>query len=453
MNDFACIRILFQAPGGPRETEHLCGLIGRFTEHFLDQRWRLPRRFEPLARTCFLLIDPVTKNRDLKELAELANDLQMRLFGSSQQGAVQLFALWGAADEIAEFNAFSDRDLELLIANPGGHWLAGRMVRFGATRDGDVTASLVGGEEAAADPAIRAAMSVFAASQTRSAAAASGVPMGAKTSAGTIARGADTAARSALPSSTLPPGVSSPGAFRAAPGATYRGVYFTPRSAFFGSIAAPSNDPAGRPSRLLETWRPPTAVDELEFDQQALRVAVAALAQDVPGVAYVPLNFATVITRMRFERLRGDLDRLAAFPRNRLAATLYGVPPSPPSGSLSLVVEALRGAFGVIDVQAPTPDFLCPAFVPNCARSITFVSQAKAPAKRAAEIEAFLQRLPEFKAAKLWVTVGQVQTPEELELCLRLKAPFVFGPAVSDVQDQPFRLDAVAADRLPRRAA
>ncbi|MDC6662945.1 hypothetical protein N4Q66_25845, partial [Leclercia adecarboxylata] len=121
MNEFACIRILFQAPGSPRETEHLCGLIGRFTEHFLDQRWRLPRRYEPLARTCFLLIDPVAKNRDLKELAELANDLQMRLFGSSQQGAVQLFALWGTSDEITEFNAFSDRDLELLIANPGGH--------------------------------------------------------------------------------------------------------------------------------------------------------------------------------------------------------------------------------------------------------------------------------------------------------------------------------------------
>lgn len=438
MNDFACIRILFQATGGPRETEHLCGLIGRFTEHFLDQRWRLPRRYEPLARTCFLLIDPVAKNRDLKELAELANDLQMRLFGSSQQGAVQLFALWGAADEIAEFNAFSDRDLELLIANPGGHWLAGRMVRFGATSDGGVTASLVGGDEASADPAIRAAMSAFAASQTGSSAA----PQAdlASSSAGVVASGRD-------------PRAATPGAPRAPISAVYRGVYFTPRSAFFGSIVAPSNDPAGRPSRLLETWRTPTGVDELEFDQQALRTAVAVLAQDVPGVAYVPLSFATVITRMRFERLRGELDRLIAFPRNRLAATLYGAPPSPPSGSLSLVVEALRGAFGVIDVQAPTPDFLCPAFVPNCARSITFVSQAKAPAKRAAEIEAFLQRLPEFKAAKLWVTVGQVQSAEELDLCLRLKAPFVFGPAVSDVQDQPFRLDAVAAERLPRRAA
>ncbi|MEW6598865.1 MAG: hypothetical protein AB1429_15380 [Pseudomonadota bacterium] len=431
MNEFACIRILFQAPGGARETEHLCGLIGRFTEHFLDQRWRLPRRYEPLARTCFLLIDPVAKNRDLKELAELANDLQMRLFGSSQQGAVQLFALWGAADEIAEFNAFSDRDLELFIANPGGHWLAGRMVRFGPATNGGVAATLVGGDEAAAaDPAIRAAMSAFAASQSSSSALLSGAPAGA------------------------PVGARSTGRSAGGPtGATYRGVYFGPRSAFFGSIVAPTNDPAGRPSRLLETWRPPTGVDELEFDQQALRVAVAALAQDVPGVAYVPLSFSTVITRMRFERLRGELDRLVAFPRNRLAATLYGVPSSPPSGSLSLVVEALRGAFGVIDVQAPTPDFLCPAFVPNCARSITFVSQAKAPAKRAAEIEAFLQRLPEFKAAKLWVTVGQVQTPEELDLCLRLNAPFVFGPAVSEVHSQPFSLDAVAADRLPRRAA
>lgn len=446
MNEFACIRILFQAPGGARETEHLCGLIGRFTEHFLDQRWRLPRRYEPLARTCFLLIDPVAKNRDLKELAELANDLQVRLFGSSQQGAVQLFALWGTSDEIAEFNAFSDRDLELLIANPGGHWLAGRMVRFGATSNGEVTASLVGGDEASADPVIRAAMSAFAASQTGSTAGSPGAPMGAKSSSGTIAR-------NALSSSALSSGATAPGAFRAASGATHRGVYFTPRSAFFGSIVAPTNDPAGRPCRFLDAWKTPTGADELDFDQLTLRVAQAALRQDVPGVAYVPLNFATVITRMRFERLRGELDRLTMFPRNRLAATLYGVPSSPPSGSLSLVIEALRNAFGVIDVQAPTPDFLCPAFVPNCARSITFVSQAKAPAKRAAEIEAFLQRLPEFKAAKLWVTVGQVQTPEELELCLRLKAPFVFGPAVSDVQDQPFRLDAVAADRLPRRAA
>jgi hypothetical protein len=438
MNEFACIRILFQAPGGARETEHLCGLIGRFTEHFLDQRWRLPRRYEPLARTCFLLIDPVAKNRDLKELAELANDLQVRLFGSSQQGAVQLFALWGTIDEIAEFNAFSDRDLELLIANPAGHWLAGRMVRFGATSNGDVTASLVGGDEASADPAIRAAMSAFAASQTGPAAAATG----------TIAT-----ANGRAPPSGQGAGAPASAAPRASVGATYRGVYFGPRNAFFGSIIAPAQDPVGRPCRFLDAWKTPTGADELDFDQLTLRVAQAALRQDVPGVAYVPLNFATVITRMRFERLRGELDRLTMFPRNRLAATLYGVPSSPPSGSLSLVIEALRNAFGVVDLQAPTPDFLCPAFVANCARSITFVSQAKAPAKRTAEIEAFLQRLPEFKAAKLWVTVGQVQTPEELELCLRLKAPFVFGPAVSDVHAQPFNLDAVAADRLPRRAA
>lgn len=449
MNEFACIRILFQAPGSPRETEHLCGLIGRFTEHFLDQRWRLPRRYEPLARTCFLLIDPVAKNRDLKELAELANDLQMRLFGSSQQGAVQLFALWGTSDEIAEFNAFSDRDLELLIANPGGHWLAGRMVRFGAASDGGVTATLVGGDDVVVDPAIRAAMSTFAASQTGSTGVSTGGPMGGKASTGTIARSADaTAARGAMSS-----GAPAQGASRATIGATYRGVYFGPRNAFFGSIIAPAQDPAGRHCRFLDAWKTPTGADELDFDQLTLRVAQAALRQDVPGVAYVPLNFATVITRMRFERLRGELERLSMFPRNRLAATLYGVPSSPPSGSLSLVIEALRNAFGVVDLQAPTPDFLCPAFVANCARSITFMPQGKTPAKRAAEIEAFLERLPEFKAAKLWVSVGQVQTQDELELCLRLKAPFVFGPAVSDVHAQPFSLDAVAADRLPRRAA
>jgi hypothetical protein len=70
-----------------------------------------------------------------------------------------------------------------------------------------------------------------------------------------------------------------------------------------------------------------------------------------------------------------------------------------------------------------------------------------------ADINTFLDRLEEFKAAKVWAAVGNLQAKDEVELAVRRKAPFVWGPAVTGALSQPVRLDAMDEERLPLQAA
>jgi hypothetical protein len=389
MNELACIRIKVSEIGGAGDAAHLRGLIGKFTDYFLGQRWRAPRRHQALAPGCFMLSDPRATHLDIDELNELAGDLQYHLFGESASGSVQIYALWGEPAEVAEFSVMNDAALEAAIRSDSG--VAGRLVRVES-------------------------------------------------------RGVSAAA--------APPSAPAPAPTTALEETCFRGVYFTPRKAFFGSIVGARTDIGGKRYDLLAVGRPPNEEAELEYDLITLRMANRLMERGgPPGMQYVPLSFRTAMTRMRLERIKPWLDRLARFDKSRLAANLYAPPATPPFEALALAHESLRGAFSVVGLEVVSPDFPCHAMVTGCGRSMCLVVGQKSPAKRLADIDAFLDRLDEFKAAKVWAAVGNLQTKDELELAVRRKAPFVWGSAVTGVLSQPVRLDAMGEERLPLLAA
>lgn len=403
MHELACIRIKVSDFDGVRDDEHLRGLIGKFTEFFLGQRWRAPRRHQALAPGCFMLSDPRATRLDIDELNQLAGDLQYHLFGESASGSVQIFAMWGEPAEVAEFSVMPEALLDQL---PTGReaGVAGRLVRIGARTPAEV---------AVAYRPIRP-------------------PPPASP---------DWTAAVAPPQSA----VAEP---------TYRGVYFTPKQAFFGSVLGVRAEIGGKHYDLMASARPPQEEDELEYDIITLRQAVSVMEKGgAPGILYVPISFRTAVTRMRLERIKPLLDRLSHFDKSRLACTLYSPPDAPQLGALAMAYETLRSAASVVGLEAVAPDYPCPAMVTGCVRSITLVVTAKSPTRRLTDIDAFLDRLDEFKAAKVWAAVGNLQTKDELDLALKRRAPFVWGAAVTGLLGRPVRLDAVGGEHLPLLAA
>lgn len=407
MHELACIRIKVSDFDGARNSEHLRALVAKFTEYFLGQRWRLPRRHQLVAPGCFMLSDPRASHLDVNELHELAADLQYHLFGESASGSVQIFALWGEAAEVAEFSMLPEPLLERLPTREGGANTAGRLVRIGARTPAEV---------AVAYRPIRER-------QTPS----------------------EDGAAPATPAAVRATVSDAPG---------FRGVYFSPKQAFFGSVLGVKAEIGGKRYDLMAAARPPQEEDELEYDIITLRQAVSVMEKGgAPGILYVPISFRTAVTRMRLERIKPLLDRLGRFDKSRLACTLYSPPDAPQLGTLAMAYEALRGAASVVGLEAVSPDYPCPAMVTGCVRSITLVVMAKSPARRLADIDAFLDRLDEFKAAKVWAAVGNLQTKDELDLALNRRAPFAWGAAVTGLLSRPVRLDAVGGERLPVLAA
>lgn len=407
MHELACIRIKVSDFDGARNSDHLRALVAKFTEYFLGQRWRLPRRHQLVAPGCFMLSDPRATHLDVNELNELAADLQYHLFGESASGSVQIFALWGEAAEVAEFSMLPEPLLERLPTRESGDNIAGRLVRIGARTPAEV---------AVAYRPIRERQTA-------------------------TEDGAAPAAPAALRASASD-----------APG--FRGVYFSPKQAFFGSVLGVKAEIGGKRYDLMATARPPQEEDELEYDIITLRQAVSVMEQGgAPGILYVPISFRTAVTRMRLERIKPLLDRLSRFDKSRLACSLYSPPDALQLGTLAMAYETLRSAASVVGLEAVSPDYPCPAMVTGCVRSITLVVTAKSPARRLADIDAFLDRLDEFKAAKVWAAVGNLQTKDELDLALNRRAPFAWGAAVTGLLSRPVRLDAVGGERLPVLAA
>ncbi len=404
MHELACIRIKVSDFEGARDSEHLRTLVAKFTEYFLGQRWRLPRRHQMVAPGCFMLSDPRASHLDVNELHELAADLQYHLFGESASGSVQIFALWGEAAEVAEFSMMPEPLLDRLPTREGAANTAGRLMRIGARTPAEVAVAYrpIRQSQTAAD---------------------------------------DSVAPAAPPANA----VDAP---------SFRGVYFSPKQAFFGSVLGVKAEIGGKRYNFVASARPPQEEDELEYDIISLRHAVSVMDKGgAPGILYVPISFRTAVTRMRLERIKPLLDRLGRFDKSRLALTLYSPPDAPQLGTLAMAYETLRAAASVVGMEAVSSDYPCPAMVTGCVRSITLVVMAKSPARRLADIDAFLDRLDEFKAAKVWAAVGNLQTKDELDLALNRRAPFVWGAAVTGLLSRPVRLDAIGGERLPVLAA
>jgi len=64
----------------------------------------------------------------------------------------------------------------------------------------------------------------------------------------------------------------------------------------------------------------------------------------------------------------------------------------------------------------------------------------------------FLKDAPVYRAKRVWQGVAMVNSFKELDLCRRLKAPFLSGPVVAPLTSKPTGEVAISPDQLPYRA-
>lgn len=401
MASFACLRVLMPETVGGRAD--LSALVNKFATAFLEKRWAWPRRFEALGPCVYLLIEPRGSALEHGELREMAQDLQLRLFGEKGDGEVSLIAFEGPATEVARFAALTPTDLGHILN--GGEYrppFAGRLARI--TADDVVAVPLPSPAEAPA---------------------------------------------------TEEPGAARPRRRERGPEPiepVFHGVYFTPREIFVGSAVGP------RESRynLVDGTRPATSEAAIEFDSQSVAAAVQALEEALPdakGAFFVPLCFGSVIHRAVREQYARFLDALPEARRPQLTAVVYDVPREPSYSVMPGLRDFLRDYFEHIDLQITDPAFAVDKLPAGAANSVTFVLPDGDQATRLAAIRRFSVNRDAYKSRKIWFAITNVRTQAELETCFAQAVPFISGRAVSGPLDRPAGQRGAPAMSLPLRAA
>jgi hypothetical protein len=86
----ACLRVSILTPPGGQKAEDLQALVAKVINAFLETRWEWPRQFEQMTPYSFVLTDPRAERMDTRGLKALAEELQLKLFGSDGEGEVSL---------------------------------------------------------------------------------------------------------------------------------------------------------------------------------------------------------------------------------------------------------------------------------------------------------------------------------------------------------------------------
>ena len=128
MTVIACLRILIDPDRAAAGGETLAILVAKVADAFLESRWRWPRRHGPIAAYAFLLADPRATQLDAVELSSLSDELQLKLFGSSEAGAICMAMLEGEQEMVTRFATIDPAELRRVLKDGGTiEGLTGRM--------------------------------------------------------------------------------------------------------------------------------------------------------------------------------------------------------------------------------------------------------------------------------------------------------------------------------------
>jgi hypothetical protein len=168
-------------------------------------------------------------------------------------------------------------------------------------------------------------------------------------------------------------------------------------------------------------------------------------------VLFYPLSFSQLVQRARRELYLPTLDLLPASKHGQLAAAVYDVPRAPSFAAMSQLTEFLRKYFGYIDLQVVDPAFEVETLPAGAVKSVTLVLSDSDPKARISIIRRFTERREAYQRSQVWPGISHIRNRAELDYCLTSRAPFVTGPAVSDLLEAPAPVGAYAASALPLR--
>lgn len=386
MTAVACLRVAVEAERTGLSPAALGPLVSKFASAYLETRWLWPRLFQPLTHYAFLLTDPRADELDVRELARLSDELQIKLFGTGSEGEVALLLFEGPVEAATEFAALSTEALAEALRNPSLLPTGGRLTRI-VSSTGEVE-------------------------ELRGRAPKPDEEVG-------LVNAAALAAQAALP---------------ALEGA--QGIYFTPRGFFSGDVVS-STPGSSRTHLSLVEGGEHMPTDTAAFDADCIITAMRFLTEGVKVTLYLPICYSNIVRasqRQDYERLLSVLPQSC---RGQLAAAVYGVPRDPAFGGLSHIKAMLSKYVASIDLQTFDPGFEIEKLQPQTVTSVTYSLPDAEPRLRLLALRRFVERLPLYKRKQIWPAVTNVRSRSELEACVTARVPFVTGPAVCRLQTLP----------------
>jgi hypothetical protein len=409
MSASACLRISLELSEEKlAKLEGLGPLVSKVTSAFLESRWSWPKKYQAINPFSFMLTDPKSAELDVVHLERLAEELQLRLFGTSDAGDVTLLLFDGDEVDTAQFVRMEHADLSQALREPIGPTpFGGRLMKI--STDAEVTSGL----------------------RWR-----------------TLEREAAALAAPASVATAPAPAVAE--AEDQGPALTFRGIYFAPAQAFVGSsLSADAAAEPGRYSLLDSATRLPHGREEA-YDIACLNAAHQyLLARPDAGPIYLPVCYSSLMRRSTRETYARAFRALADGDIRQLAAVVYDVPRAPPFSALGDIRELLRRHFATIDLQVDDAGFEIDGVPPGAVNSVTLRLPDAAPAVRIAALRRFMEKRDAFKRRKIWPSITNIRNPAELEACLRERVPFLTGPAVCGPMAEPVARLAWQTQRLP----
>jgi hypothetical protein len=383
----ACLRVAVDAERTGLSPHALGPLVAKFSGAYLETRWLWPRQFQPLTHYSFLLTDPRSDELDVRELARLSDELQIKLFGTGPEGEVALLLFEGPPEAASAFAALDNQALADALKNPELLPTGGRLTRIVSP----------GAEEKAPEILWKApAVEPDAEAET--------------------------------------PAVVRPVHLPALEG--LQGIYFTARGLFVGDVVS-STPGAERTHFSLVEGDEHMPRDTAAFDADCVITAMRFLTEGVKSMLYLPICYSNIVKpsmRQDYERI---LSILPSSCRGQLAAAVYDVPRDPAFGGLSQVRAMLSKYVVNIDLRTPDPGFAVEKLAYQAVTSVTVILPDADPRMRLAVVRRLADRLDLYKRKQIWPAVTNVRNRAELEACARAKIPFVTGPGVCRMQMTP----------------
>ena len=413
----ACLRVMADEAAHDRPAD-MAGVVAKLTSAFLDTRWIWPRRHGRVGVSAFLLADPRALEFDAAELRALASELQVKLFGVEGAGEVSLLLFEGGQEEIMRFASLSAAGLQAALDGaPGEPPLNGRIRRV--TADGIEPVTHAGDPDAPAlaDDDHHHAVSQALLEQLR-----------------------QDDPETAAASSSQPPT------------AGFHAVYYAPRQNVIGSAVSDGRLGASSLRGVFGNAGHIQGEAARHYDAHCLDVAMPVLSgAGFGGLLFLPLSFSSLVHRPTRELYLPMLARLPAQRRGQLAASVYDVPRDPSFAAMSQLTTFLKQYFSFIDLGVIDPGFRVEKMAASIVNSVTFLITETDQKARLASVRRFMDNRENYKRQKIWPAISHIRSRAELDFCMAQRAPFLSGPAVSDLLDAPADASALAPDALPLR--
>ncbi|PTT76655.1 hypothetical protein DBR41_25000, partial [Pseudomonas sp. HMWF010] len=114
----ACLRICIEHGARAAAVQGVTpSRIDRTAALYIEARWPPPRRFGQVAPGAYVLVDPNADALDGEELKQIAEELQVRLFGTDGRDDLCMLTYEGDEAEVLRFSCLAEAEL---LAMRGG---------------------------------------------------------------------------------------------------------------------------------------------------------------------------------------------------------------------------------------------------------------------------------------------------------------------------------------------